>query len=73
MVTPGQMRVVERLRKGPLPTHRFRDVELASPGSLKVLVSRLRDQGFDIAVERVTPYDDRRYYLGNYILKKEPS
>jgi hypothetical protein len=71
-MTRGQMRVVERLREGPLPTHRFREVELASTGSLKVLVSRLRSQGFDIRIERKTPYEDRRYYLGHYVLAQEP-
>ncbi len=70
-MTPGEMKIVERLREGPLPTNRFRDVEAASQGSLKVLVCRLRDQGFDIRVQRDVRGPDARFYIGNYVLMQE--
>jgi hypothetical protein len=70
-MTPGQTKIVERLRKGPLPTNGFREVEVASCASLRVLISRLREQGFDIRVYRTPMGPDARFYLGEYVLIRE--
>ncbi len=71
-MTPGETKIVERLREGPLPTNRFREVEAASPESLKVLVCRLRDQGFDIRVQRQVNGPDARFYIGHYVMMQDP-
>lgn len=70
-MTPGQTKIGERLRKGPLATNSFREVEVASAQSLKVLVCRLREQGFDIRVDRKPNGPDARFYIGEYVLVRE--
>lgn len=49
---PIQQRILERLRKGPLPSSAFAEVGTVSKGSLKVSICHLRGAGHNIVCER---------------------